>query len=61
MDVHFLSWVFNESVSNDIRVCRVDVTIMNEREVGGMRIGRGNQKYSEKTRPSTTLSTTNPT
>jgi hypothetical protein len=29
--------------------------------VGGMRIGRGKQKYSEKTFPSPTLSTTNPT
>jgi hypothetical protein len=30
-------------------------------EFGGMKIGRGKPKYSEKTCPSTTLSTTNPT
>jgi hypothetical protein len=29
--------------------------------VGGMRIGREKPKYSEKTCPSATLSTTNPT
>jgi hypothetical protein len=29
-------------------------------EIGGMKIGRGNGKYSEKTCPSATLSTTNP-
>jgi hypothetical protein len=29
--------------------------------IGGMQIGRGKPKYSEKTCPSTTLSTTNPT
>jgi hypothetical protein len=29
--------------------------------VGGMRIGRGNPKYSEKTCPSATLSSSNPT
>jgi hypothetical protein len=31
-------------------------------EIGGIKIGRGNPKYSEeKTCPSATLSTTNPT
>jgi hypothetical protein len=30
-------------------------------EFGGMKIGRGNRKYSEKTCPSATLSTTNHT
>jgi hypothetical protein len=30
-------------------------------EIGGMKIGRGNPKYSEKTCPSATLSTTIPT
>jgi hypothetical protein len=29
--------------------------------VGGMRIGKGNRKYSEKTSPNSTSSTTNPT
>jgi hypothetical protein len=29
--------------------------------IGGIKIGMGKQKYSEKTCPSTTLSTTNPT
>jgi hypothetical protein len=29
--------------------------------IGGMKIGRGYRKYSEKTSPSATLSTTNPT
>jgi hypothetical protein len=29
--------------------------------VGGMRIGRGKLKYSEKTCPSAALTTTNPT
>jgi hypothetical protein len=29
--------------------------------IGGMKIGRGNRSYSEKTCPSATLSTTNPT
>jgi hypothetical protein len=30
-------------------------------EFGGMKIGKGKPKYSEKTCPSATLSTTNPT
>jgi hypothetical protein len=30
-------------------------------EIGGMKIGKGKPKYSEKTCPSATLSTTNPT
>jgi hypothetical protein len=30
-------------------------------EIGGMKIGRGNRKYWEKTCPNATLSTTNPT
>jgi hypothetical protein len=30
-------------------------------EIGGMKIGIGNPKYSEKTCPSATFSTTNPT
>jgi hypothetical protein len=30
-------------------------------EIGGMKIVRGKPKYSEKTCPSLTLSTTNPT
>jgi hypothetical protein len=30
-------------------------------EIGGMKIGRGKPKYLEKTCPSATLSTTNPT
>jgi hypothetical protein len=30
-------------------------------EIGGMKIGRGKPKYSEKACPSATLSTTNPT
>jgi hypothetical protein len=30
-------------------------------EFGGMKIGTGNRKYLEKTHPSATLSTTNPT
>jgi hypothetical protein len=30
-------------------------------EIGGMKIGRGKPKYLEKTCPSVTLSTTNPT
>jgi hypothetical protein len=29
--------------------------------IGGMKIGKGNPKYLEKTCPSATLSTTNPT
>jgi hypothetical protein len=29
-------------------------------EIGGMKIGKGKTKYSEKTCPSATLSTTNP-
>jgi hypothetical protein len=60
-DNNFFSWVLNESISNDIRVYRVDGRMMIEREISGTRIGRGNQKYSEKTRPSATFSTTNPT
>jgi hypothetical protein len=31
------------------------------REIGGMKIGRGKPKYSEKICPSAVLSTTNPT
>jgi hypothetical protein len=30
-------------------------------EIGGINIGRANPKYSEKTCPNATLSTTNPT
>jgi hypothetical protein len=30
-------------------------------EIGGIKIGMGKPKYSEKTYPSATLSTTNPT
>jgi hypothetical protein len=29
--------------------------------IGGMRIGKGKSKYSQKTCPSATVSTTNPT
>jgi hypothetical protein len=43
-------------------ITELDHRMMNEcGAVGGMRIGWGESKYSEKTRPNATLSTTNPT